>query len=73
MQTDFCGQHGYVDVMGYDLALTRAPIPAIQAVLSTLRRLRGTPREMHVIHTREGHAPDLSDAPFNKVCWNDVG
>jgi nicotinamidase-related amidase len=67
MQSDFCGAGGYVDVMGYDLALMRAPIPAIHAVLKALRSLRGTPREMHVMHTREGHSPDLSDAPFNKV------
>src|SRR5438132_224981 len=62
-QHDFCGRGGYVEAMGYDISLTRSGIGPTANVLDLCRRTAG----FTIVHTREGHKPDLSDCPPNKL------
>jgi biuret amidohydrolase len=56
MQRDFLMPGGFGDMLGNDVSLLRSAIGPIQQVLAFFRD-----NNLLVIHTREGHKPDLSD------------
>ena len=58
MQRDFCEPGGFGETLGNDVSLLRAIIPTTARLIDGFRKA-GLP----VIHTRECHAPDLSDLP----------
>lgn len=62
MQRDFLDPGGYAAKAGLDVSALRSVIPSVLLLLDRARRL-----DMLVIHTREGHRPDLSDCPTAKL------
>jgi len=61
MQRDFVDPGGFGEALGNDVSLLRKAIAPTKKVLDTARA-----RGMLVVHTREGHRPDLSDLPLSK-------
>ncbi|MFI7501625.1 cysteine hydrolase family protein [Streptomyces sp. NPDC049687] len=62
MQRDFLEPGGFGESLGNDVGQLRKVIDPLRAVLAACR-VAG----MTVIHTREGHLPDLSDCPPAKL------
>lgn len=62
MQRDFLEPGGFGASLGNDVSLLAAAIPPIRRVLAAARAAG-----LLVVHTREGHRPDLTDAPPHKI------
>src|ERR1700733_79610 len=62
MQRDFLEPGGFGAALGNDVSRLQAAVAPCREVLAASRRVG-----MLVIHTREGHRPDLTDAPPHKV------
>jgi len=62
MQRDFVLPGGFGEKLGNDTSLLLAAVKPTQKVLKKARE-----KGMFVIHTREGHRPDLSDCPPAKL------
>ena len=65
MQRDFLEPGGFGELLGNDVSLLRSAIEPTRRVLEAARAAGLT-----VIHTREGHRPDLADCPPNKLTRN---
>lgn len=61
MQRDFVEPGGFGEMLGNDVSLLRSSIEPCKEVLKTARKVG-----LFVIHTREGHRPDLADLPTAK-------
>ena len=61
MQRDFLEPGGFGEMLGNDVSQLRRTIEPNQALLAAWRGAG-----LQVIHTREGHRPDLADLPENK-------
>ncbi len=62
MQRDFLEPEGFGEMLGNDVSLLQRVIEPLQGVLAAARDAG-----MLVIHTREGHRPDLADCPPSKL------
>lgn len=62
MQRDFCSPGGYADQAGLDIARMRSVVEQVRRLLAAARAAG-----LLVVHTREGHLPDLSDCPPAKM------
>src|SRR5262249_21376996 len=61
MQRDFLGAKGWAAAAGLDINRLAGIVPNVQKLLAVARGAG-----MMVIHTREGHRPDLNDCPPTK-------